>query len=41
MSAEYLMIGFFGLEWSNNAMIKVITRENGLNNSLAGSKSFA
>ncbi|KAI9839060.1 MAG: hypothetical protein M1837_002278 [Sclerophora amabilis] len=35
-SAENFMAGFFGLDWTNNATLELITERRGFNNSLAG-----
>ncbi|KAK7513900.1 histidine phosphatase superfamily [Phyllosticta citriasiana] len=35
-SAEYFLVGFFGLGWTQNATLELIVEEDGYNNSLAG-----
>lgn len=35
-SAKYFLAGFFGLEWTNNATLLLVTEWEGFNNTLAG-----
>ncbi|KAK8178911.1 hypothetical protein BKA81DRAFT_411292 [Phyllosticta paracitricarpa] len=35
-SAEYFLVGFFGLGWTQNATLELIIEEDGYNNSLVG-----